>query len=65
MAMLTFPGGIERTEEEHRVLLEHVGFQLSSITPTVSVISVAEVSPRVRLPLTWREKSITFSLTGL
>jgi O-methyltransferase domain len=45
MAMLTFPGGSERTEEEYRVLLEHAGFQLSSITPTSSVISVVEGRP--------------------
>jgi hypothetical protein len=43
--MLTFPGGSERTEEEYRVLLEHAGFQLSSITPTSSVISVVEGRP--------------------
>jgi hypothetical protein len=34
MVMLVFPGGIERTEEEYRFLLEQAGFQLSSITPT-------------------------------
>jgi len=45
MVMLTFPGGIERTEEEYRFLLEHAGFQLSSITPTASVISVVEGKP--------------------
>jgi ubiquinone/menaquinone biosynthesis C-methylase UbiE len=45
MVMLTFPGGIERTEEEYRLLLEQAGFQLSSITPTASVISVVEGKP--------------------
>jgi hypothetical protein len=45
MVMLTFPGGIERTEEEYRFLLEQAGFQLSSITPTASVISVVEGKP--------------------
>ena len=45
MVMLTFPGGIERTEEEYRFLLEQAGFQLSSITPTTSVISVVEGRP--------------------
>jgi hypothetical protein len=45
MVMLTFPGGIERTEEEYRLLLEQAGFQLSSITPTASVISVVEAKP--------------------
>ena len=45
MVMLTFPGGIERTEEEYSCLLEQAGFQLSSITPTASVISVIEAKP--------------------
>jgi hypothetical protein len=46
MTMLTFPGGLERTEEEYRSLLEQAGFQLSSITPTASMISVVEGKPR-------------------
>ena len=46
MTMLTFPGGLERTEEEYRFLLEQAGFQLSSITPTASMISVVEGKPR-------------------
>jgi hypothetical protein len=45
MVMLTFPGGIERTEEEYRFLLERAGFQLHSITPTASVVSVVEGKP--------------------
>ena len=45
MVMLALPGGIERTEEEYRFLLEQAGFQLSSITPTASVISVVEGKP--------------------
>jgi O-methyltransferase domain len=45
MVMLTFPGGIERTEEEYRFLLERAGFQLHSITPTTSVVSVIEGKP--------------------
>jgi hypothetical protein len=45
MAMLVFPGGIERTEEEYRLLLKQAGFQLSSLTPTTSVISVVEGKP--------------------
>jgi len=45
MAMLTFPGGIERTEEEYRFLLEWAGFQLHSITPTTSIVSVVEGKP--------------------
>jgi hypothetical protein len=45
MVILVFPGGIERTEEEYRFLLEQAAFQLSSITPTASVISVVEGKP--------------------
>jgi hypothetical protein len=45
MVMLVLPGGIERTEEEYRCLLEEAGFQLNSITPTASVISVIEGRP--------------------
>jgi hypothetical protein len=45
MVMLVLPGGVERTEEEYRLLLEQAGFQLSSITPTTSVISVVEANP--------------------
>ena len=43
--MLMIPGGIERTEEKYRVLLERAGFRLSSVTPTASVISVVEAKP--------------------
>jgi O-methyltransferase domain len=46
MTMLTFPGGIERTAEEYKSLLEQAGFQLNSITPTASVISVIEGQPK-------------------
>ena len=45
MVMLTFPGGVERTEEEYRFLLERAGFQLNSITPTAAVVSVVEGKP--------------------
>jgi hypothetical protein len=45
MIMLGLPGGIERTEEEYRILLRQAGFQLSSVTPTTSVISVVEGKP--------------------
>jgi hypothetical protein len=45
MVMLVFPGGVERTEEEYRFLLEQAGFQLSSITPTASVVSIVEGKP--------------------
>jgi hypothetical protein len=46
MVMLVLPGGIERTEEEYRVLLEEAGFQLSSVTPTTSAVSIVEGKPR-------------------
>lgn len=45
MLMMILPGGIERTEEEYRLLLKQAGFQLSSITPTTSLISVIEAKP--------------------
>jgi hypothetical protein len=45
MVMLVLPGGIERTEEEYRVLLEEAGFQLSSVTPTRSAVSIVEGKP--------------------
>ena len=35
----------KRTEEEYRVLLEQAGFQLSSVTPTTSVVSIVEGKP--------------------
>jgi hypothetical protein len=43
--MMILPGGIERTEEEYRLLLKQAGFQLSSITPTTPLISVIEAKP--------------------
>ena len=45
MIMLVYPGGLERTEEEYRRLFEQAGFQLTSVTPTASVISVVEGKP--------------------
>ena len=45
MLMMILPGGIERTEEEYRLLLKQAGFQLNSITPTTSSISVIEAKP--------------------
>jgi O-methyltransferase domain len=45
MVMLVLPGGIERTEEEYRVLLKEAGFQLSSVTPTGSAVSIVEGKP--------------------
>jgi hypothetical protein len=48
MTMLTFPGGIERTAEEYKSLLDQAGFQLYSITPTTSAVSVIEGRPSAR-----------------
>jgi hypothetical protein len=45
MAMLVFPGGLERTEEEYRRLFEQADFQLTSVTPTGSLVSVVEGRP--------------------
>ncbi len=45
MAMMTFPGGIERTEAEFRALLEKSGFKLTSVTPTTTMISIIEGKP--------------------
>jgi hypothetical protein len=45
MTMMTFPGGLERTEEEFRSLFKRAGFQLTSVTPTTSMVSVIEAKP--------------------
>jgi hypothetical protein len=45
MVMLTFPGGQERTEAQFRSLLKDSGFELKSITPTATMISVVEAKP--------------------
>jgi hypothetical protein len=45
LVMLVLPGGIERTVEEYRVLLKEAGFQLSSVTPTRSPVSIVEGKP--------------------
>jgi hypothetical protein len=47
MAMLVFPGDIERTEEHMDALFEQVDFQLTSLTSTASVISVVEGRPKL------------------
>jgi hypothetical protein len=46
MTMLTFPGGLERTEAEFRGLLDRAGFELTSVTPTATMVSVVEGRPR-------------------
>jgi ubiquinone/menaquinone biosynthesis C-methylase UbiE len=45
MMMMTFPGGMERTEQEYQSLFEHSGFQLSKVTTTKSAVSVVEGRP--------------------
>jgi O-methyltransferase domain/Dimerisation domain len=40
--LLTTPGGRERTEAEYRSLLSAAGFELTTITPTESLVSVIE-----------------------
>jgi hypothetical protein len=45
MTMLTFPGGLERTEAEFRALLQASGFRLTSVTPTATMVSVVEARP--------------------
>jgi hypothetical protein len=45
MVMMTFPGGAERSESEFRVLFKQAGFDLTSVTPTASPVSVVEGRP--------------------
>jgi precorrin-6B methylase 2 len=45
MTMMTFPGGVERTEPEFRSLFERAGFALTSVTPTTTMVSVIEGKP--------------------
>jgi hypothetical protein len=45
MTMLAFPGGQERTEAQFRSLLKAASFELTSITPTTTMISVVEGIP--------------------
>lgn len=42
LAMLVLPGGMERTEQEYRQLLEAAGFRLTRIVPTRTWVSVIE-----------------------
>jgi hypothetical protein len=45
MTMLTFPGGMERTEAEFGALLGRAGFTLKSVTPTTTMVSVVDARP--------------------
>jgi ubiquinone/menaquinone biosynthesis C-methylase UbiE len=46
MTMMVFPGGIERTEAEFRALLAAAGFELTSVTPTATMVSIVEGRPK-------------------
>ena len=45
MAMLIYPGGMERTEAEYRSLFSAAGFELVGVSPTASAVSVVEARP--------------------
>jgi hypothetical protein len=45
MLMISFTGGMERTEEEYRELLARAGFRLERVVPTASPVSVLEAVP--------------------
>ncbi len=45
LEMLALPGGMERTEDEYRALLERAGLRLSRIVPTASPASLLEGVP--------------------
>jgi SAM-dependent methyltransferase len=46
LAMMVLPGGMERTEEEYRLLFEAAGFRLTKIMPTSTWVSVIEGEAR-------------------
>ena len=43
--MLMSPGGRERTEVEHRQLLEQAGLQIERIVPTPSPLAIIQAAP--------------------
>ncbi len=43
--MLVVTGGVERTEDEYRVLLEKAGFRLARVVPTRTSASIIEAIP--------------------
>jgi hypothetical protein len=45
LAMMVLPGGMERTEDEYRLLFDSAGLRLARIVPTASWISVLECEP--------------------
>ncbi len=46
VVMLTLSGGRERSERQYRALLGAAGFELTSVTHTLSPLSVIEAAPR-------------------
>jgi hypothetical protein len=51
MTMMTFPGGVERTETEFRELFRASGFELTSVAATASMVSVVEGQPSNSTPI--------------
>ncbi len=45
MAMMLYPGGMERTADEYATLFHASGFELAGVTPTSSMVSVIEGHP--------------------
>jgi hypothetical protein len=45
MIMLTFPGGMERTDDEYQALFAQSGFRLNTVTKTKSSVCVIEGRP--------------------
>jgi hypothetical protein len=45
ISMMLGTGGLERTEAQFRALLKAVGFELTSVTPTSTMVSVLEARP--------------------
>ncbi|HET7848343.1 MAG TPA: methyltransferase, partial [Pseudolabrys sp.] len=43
--MMVWPGGLERTEDEYRSLLDSAGLSATRIVPTASPVSVIEAVP--------------------
>jgi hypothetical protein len=43
--LVMLPGGRERTEDEHRALLDAAGFRLTRVVPIASELSVVEATP--------------------
>jgi hypothetical protein len=48
ITMMNLPGGLERTEAQFRTLFARAGFELSSITATATMVSIAEGHPILR-----------------